>query len=121
VAAVITVIAGLSLGSWARALLPLLAVPAAVALWAWRSGTDVTPAGLTVRAAFGSRHVAWNDLYQIAPDSRGRVVAHLASGTAQTLPAVSPRDLPLLAAASPSPGPDQSAREPAREASRPAQ
>src|SRR5262245_56068778 len=58
VAAVIAMIAGLSLATWAPAYwLVLLVIPLAVAVWSWRSGTDVNRDGLTVKAALGRRRI----------------------------------------------------------------
>jgi hypothetical protein len=98
VAAVVATIAASSLASWAVWLLPLLLVPVAVAIWAWRAGTDVDADGFTVRAALGSRRVAWSEVAELVPDRQGRVTAHLASGSALTLTAVPATDLPRLAA-----------------------
>jgi len=100
VAAVIMVLSGLSLATWAPYLLGLLVIPLAVAIWSWRSGTDADAEGLTVRAAVGSRRVAWSDVGAIATDPRGRVSARLTSGSVLRLPAVTAGDLPRLVGAS---------------------
>jgi hypothetical protein len=100
VAAVIAIIGGLSLATWAQYLLPLLIIPLGVAVWGWRSGTDVDTAGVTVRAAVGTRRIPWSGVAQIATDARGRVVAYLTSGAVITLPAMTPKDLAGLVAAS---------------------
>jgi hypothetical protein len=98
VAAVITLIAASSLASWALWLLPLLLVPLVVAVWAWRAGTDVDNQGFTVRAALGSRRVAWSDVVELSSDRRGRVTARLASGGWLTLTAVPATELARLTA-----------------------
>jgi hypothetical protein len=98
VAAFVTAITGLSLGAWAVPWLPLLVLPVAVAVWSWRAGTDVAPAGVTVRAALGSRRIAWSEIDRIATNPDGRVVAYLTTGTAMVLPAVSRADLPAVVA-----------------------
>jgi hypothetical protein len=99
VAAVIMIIAGASLATWAPYLLPILLVPLAVAVWAWRSGTDVDKTGLTVRAAVGSRHVPWSTVSDLVTSPDGKVSAHLTSGRAIDLPAVTRADVPKLVAA----------------------
>jgi PH (Pleckstrin Homology) domain-containing protein len=98
VAAIIVIIAGTSVASWAPYLLPLLLIPLVVAIWSWRSGTDAGPAGLTVRAAMGSRRLAWDDVRRLSIDPRGRVVALLASGGSLVLSAVPPGELSALTA-----------------------
>jgi hypothetical protein len=96
VAAVIMMIAGLSLATWAPYLLPVLVIPLAIAVWAWRAGTDVDADGLTVRAALASRRVPWPDVTGLVTDAHGGVSAQLASGNSLPLPAVSANDLPRL-------------------------
>jgi hypothetical protein len=88
VAAVLAVIGGLSLAKWAVYLLPLLLVPLAIAVWGWRSGTDVDADGVTIRAALGKRRVPWSEIAEFTPDGRGRVAARLTSGRALRLTAV---------------------------------
>jgi hypothetical protein len=61
-AAVVFMIAALSVARWAPYLLILLVIPAVVAMWSWRSGTDADQAGLTVRALLGSRRIPWSDV-----------------------------------------------------------
>jgi hypothetical protein len=100
VAALLAVIAGVSLAKWAVYLLPLLLVPLAVAVWGWRSGTDVDATGITVRAAVGRRHVPWTEVAGFAGDDRGRVTARLTSGRALRLVAVPASALPRVVAAS---------------------
>jgi Bacterial PH domain len=99
VAAIIVMIAGISVATWAPYLLVLLLIPFAVAVWSWRSGTDVDADGLTVRAAVGRRRIPWSDVSGLVADERGRVSAHLTSGGAVALPVVSAVDLPKIVAA----------------------
>jgi hypothetical protein len=68
---------------------------AAFAVWAWRSGTDATQAGLKVRALLGSREIAWSRVAALVPEER-KVVAALTGGGQITLTAVRPQDLPKL-------------------------
>ena len=95
-AAIIFIIAGLSVARWAPYLLILLVVPAAVAVWAWRSGTDADQAGLTVRALLGNRQIPWSDVAGLVTDDKGAVSAQLTSGRAVTLPGVGRADLPRV-------------------------
>ena len=76
-------------------LLPLLLVPLGVAAWAWRSGTDATPEGLTIRALFGRRRLPWARVAGFVPEGR-RVNAVLDGGAVLRLPAVTPGDVPAL-------------------------
>jgi hypothetical protein len=82
------------------ALAVLWVLPAAVAAWVLRTGVDVDPDGLTVRAVAGSRRIGWDDVAGLAADPRGRLSAVLRGGGAVRLPVVRARHLPLLAAAS---------------------
>jgi len=100
VAAVLALIAGISLATWAVYLLPLLLVPLLVAVWGWRAGTDVDADGITVRAALGRRRVPWSEVRELFRDGRGRVGARLASGRTLTLTAVPAAELPAVVAAS---------------------
>jgi hypothetical protein len=81
-------------------LVPLLLVPAALSVWAWRAGTDASSAGLVLRALFGSRRLGWDRISGLVPDQRGRVFAVLTGGALVRLPAVRRADLPVLVAAS---------------------
>ncbi|MBB5869922.1 hypothetical protein F4553_003301 [Allocatelliglobosispora scoriae] len=80
--------------------LPLILVPLAFAVWAWRSGTDADADGLRVRALLGSRAITWSQVAALVPDERGRVLAALTNGSAVPLTAVVVTDLPRLVAAS---------------------
>jgi hypothetical protein len=99
VAAVVALIGAIPLAASAWYLTPILLVPLAVAVWAWRAGTDAGPDGLVVRALLGRRRIPWSSVTELIPDERGRVHAMLADGMAVPLPAVTARDLPQLTAA----------------------
>ncbi|MGI5213547.1 PH domain-containing protein [Plantactinospora sp. CA-290183] len=81
-------------------LTPLLLVPLAVGVWAWRAGTDADAAGLRVRALFGQRRIPWAEVAELATDARGQAVVRLRDGRLAALPAVRSVDLPDLVAAS---------------------
>jgi len=98
-AAVLAVLAGASLGSWAPLFLPVLVIPALIAVWGWRSGTDASADGLVIRATLGSRRVPWSDVTDLEAQPDGQVIAHLANGNVLELPAVSAGDVPTLVAA----------------------
>jgi hypothetical protein len=100
VAAVLVIIAGLSLVTWAVYLLPLLLIPLAIAIWGWRAGTDVDRTGVTVRAALGTRRIPWSQITELVAQPGGRVTANLSSGTTLTLTAVPASALPRVVAAS---------------------
>jgi hypothetical protein len=91
-------------------LVPILVVPLAVALWGAWAGTDADPAGVSVRALFGRRRWAWDQITAFVPSDR-RVHAMLQDGAAVPLPAVRPSDLPKLVAAS---GHELAAQSPAQ-------
>lgn len=77
-------------------------VPLATALfaiWAWRAGTDASPAGLRIRALMGSADIPWSRVDTLVPAQR-KVVAMLTGGGHVTLTAVRPEDLPKLVEAS---------------------
>lgn len=96
-------------------LAPVLLVPLAVGIWAWRAGTDAGPAGLRIRALLRQRPIPWAQVAELAADPRGRAVARLTSGHQVPLPAVRAADLPRLVAAS---GQPLLRPEPANEAGR---
>jgi hypothetical protein len=76
-------------------LAPILVVPIAVAVWAWRSGTDADAEGITIRALLGHRRLPWTRVAGFVPRRRA-VTAILNGGGAIRLPAVTPADLPRL-------------------------
>ncbi|GAB3871708.1 hypothetical protein GCM10027610_135870 [Dactylosporangium cerinum] len=84
--------------------LPVLLVPIAIAVWAWRAGTDVDAAGFTVRALLGSRRVPWAAVDGLVSQD-GTVQARLANGHFVKLDAVRPADVERITALT---GPDQS-------------
>jgi hypothetical protein len=99
VGAVIAMIAGSSLATWAPYLLVLLLVPLAVAVWSWRAGTDVDADAVTIRAAVGRRRVPWSQISELAAQDGQRVTVRLTSGSTFVLPAVGVDDMPRLVAA----------------------
>ncbi|SCG71155.1 PH domain-containing protein [Micromonospora echinaurantiaca] len=98
-AAVIATIGALPLASARWYLLPVLLVPVAVALWAWRAGTDADARELRLRALAGQRRIGWEHVVELATDPRGRAVARLDDGQQVVLPAVRGADLPRLVSA----------------------
>ena len=81
-------------------LAPVLLVPAAVGVWAWRAGTDADPTGLWIRALLSQRHIPWAEIAEFGADRRGRAVARFGDGRSTVLPAVRAADLRRLVAAS---------------------
>jgi hypothetical protein len=79
-------------------LAPILVVPLAVAFWGWRAGTDADASGVCIRALFGRRRLAWDQITGFVRVDR-QVRATLADGASVPLPAVGPDDLPRLVAA----------------------
>jgi hypothetical protein len=99
VAALIAALGGIPLAAQGGFWPLVLVVPVAVAIWAWRAGTDVTENGLRVRALLASRIVLWPQVSELRADGGKHVVAVLADGSALPLTAVRPADLPKLVAA----------------------
>jgi Bacterial PH domain len=106
VAAVIALIGAVPLLAYGWYFLPILLVPLAVAIWAWRAGTDVDARGLRVRAALLSRRVTWAEVAELGTDPRGRVGARLTNGAVLRLPAVTQADLPRLVSLAPGAKPE---------------
>jgi hypothetical protein len=98
-AAIIAFIGALPLANARGYLLPVLLVPLAVGLWAWRAGTDADARELRLRALFGQRRIGWDQVVELATDARGRAVARLDDGQQVVLPAVRGDDLPRLVSA----------------------
>ncbi|MEU5905073.1 PH domain-containing protein [Micromonospora sp. NPDC047467] len=98
-AAIIAFVGALPLANAQAYLLPVLLVPLAVGVWAWRAGTDANPRELRLRALAGQRRIDWDQVVELATDPRGRAVARLDDGQQVVLPAVRGRDLPRLVAA----------------------
>lgn len=100
VAAIIAFIGALPIAGVGWYFAPVLLIPLAVAVWAWRAGTDADPRGVRVRALLGQRRIDWSEIIELAPDDQGRIVALLSNGQVARLPAVHTADLPQLVAAS---------------------
>ncbi|MFF5178963.1 PH domain-containing protein [Micromonospora sp. NPDC000316] len=98
-AAIIAFVGALPLANAQAYLLPVLLVPLAVAVWAWRAGTDADPRELRLRALAGQRRIDWDQVVELATDPRGRAVARLDDGQQVVLPAVRGSDLPRLVSA----------------------
>ena len=99
VAALIAFVGTVPLAGTRWALAPLLLIPLAVGVRAWRAGTDVHPDHLRVRALFGSTRVPWARVVEMAPDPRGRISALLDNGTVIPLTGVTTANLPSVLAA----------------------
>ncbi|MBN9758025.1 Low molecular weight protein antigen 6 [Pseudonocardia sp. Ae406_Ps2] len=78
----------------------VLVLPVAAIAWILRVRTTVDPETLTVRSAFSSRTVDWDDVRGLRIGSRSRVSAVLGEDDDLVLPAVHARDLPALSVAS---------------------
>lgn len=100
VAAFITLVGAIPLAAQSWGYTPILAVPLAFTLWAWRAGTDADADGVVVRALLGNRRIPWSEIAALIPDGDRRVRAGLVSGGVIRLPAVTAADLPRLVAAS---------------------
>ncbi|MBQ0989190.1 PH domain-containing protein [Micromonospora sp. H61] len=112
VAAIIAFVGALPLANARDYLLPVLLVPLAVAVWAWRAGTDADARELRIRALVGQRRIDWDQVLELTTDQRGRAVARLDDGHQVTLPAVRGADLPRLVAVTGQPLPDAPAETP---------
>ncbi|MCI4064663.1 PH domain-containing protein [Micromonospora sp. R77] len=99
VAAIVAFIGALPLATARWWLSWVLLLPLAVAVWAWRAGTDADPRELRLRAVAGQRRIAWDRVAELVTDPRGRVAARLDDGQQVLLPAVRAADLPRLVAA----------------------
>ncbi|MFF3856578.1 PH domain-containing protein [Micromonospora sp. NPDC002575] len=98
VAAVIAFIGALPLASAGWYFAPVLLVPLAVGVWAWRAGTEADARELRLRALAGQRRVAWARVVELSADARGRAVARLDDGELLVLPGVRGSELPRLVA-----------------------
>ncbi|MEH0933576.1 PH domain-containing protein [Micromonospora psammae] len=99
VAAIVAFLGALPLASVEWYLSPVLLVPLAVGIWAWRAGTDADPRELRLRALAGDRRIRWDQVAELTTDGRGRAVARLGDGQEVVLPAVRGTDLPRLVSA----------------------
>ncbi|AEV88262.1 hypothetical protein ACWT_7252 [Actinoplanes sp. SE50] len=115
VAAGIAVVSAVPLAGTSWALAPLLLIPLTALVWAWRSGTDVFPDEVLVRALFGGTRVPWSRITGLAPDQRGRVSALLDNGNVIRLTGVTRDNVSLVldAAGKSATGTDEPADEPA--------
>lgn len=100
VAAFVTTLGSLPLATYSWYLAPILLVPAAVAVWGWRAGTDVDTEGLRVRALFGSRFLPWTGVASLRIGDRERVYAETLSGGEVRLTGVTAADVPRVVEAS---------------------
>ncbi|MEW2147332.1 PH domain-containing protein [Micromonospora vinacea] len=112
VAAIIAFVGALPLANASAYLLPVLLVPLAVAIWAWRAGTDADARELRIRALAGQRRIGWDQVLELTTDQRGRAVARLDDGRQVILPAVRGADLPRLVEATGQTLPDAPADAP---------
>jgi hypothetical protein len=93
IAAVVAFFGAIPLATSHAYLLPIALVPILIAVWGWRAGTDVGPAGLRIRALFGSRLVPWSHVAALVPADRKHVYAVLTTGRQVRLPAVGAAEL----------------------------
>ncbi|WP_319462143.1 PH domain-containing protein [Micromonospora sp. RTP1Z1] len=99
VAAIVASIGALPLATARWWLLWVLLIPLAVAVWAWRSGTEADPQELRLRALTGQRRIGWERVAELTGDERGRAIVRLDDGERLVLPAVRAADLPRLISA----------------------
>jgi hypothetical protein len=99
VAALIAFVGTLPIAGSRWQLAPIMLIPLVVLFWVLRAGTDVTADGLRVRALFGSTHIPWSRIDQLAPDHRGRVSALRTDGKVVRLTGVTTANLPAVIAA----------------------
>lgn len=99
VAAVIAFVGAVPVAGAGWPYAPILLIPAAVIVWAWRAGTDVRKDELRVRALVGSTRVPWTRITELAPDRRGQISALLDNGNTIKLTAVTTGNLPKVLAA----------------------
>ncbi|CAN5151085.1 hypothetical protein BH20ACT5_BH20ACT5_08290 [soil metagenome] len=93
-------ICAIPLASVSPWLLALLGLPALAGIYVWRGGMDLDASGVTVRSAFGTVAVPWDDIAGLAVRGRGVLWLARRDGTALRLPVLRARDLPRLHAAS---------------------
>jgi hypothetical protein len=99
VAALIAFVGTVPLAGARWSLTPILLIPLAAGIWAWRAGTDVYPDRLRVRALFGSTMVPWQRITELAPDEQGRVSALLDNGNVIRLTGLTWANLPAVISA----------------------
>ncbi|GIM95869.1 PH domain-containing protein [Paractinoplanes toevensis] len=99
VAAVIAFVGTVPLAGAGWEWTPVLLLPAAAFVWAWRAGTDVYADELRVRALVGSVKVPWPRIAELAPDRSGQISALLDNGHMIRLTGVTQANLPRVLAA----------------------
>lgn len=99
VAGFIVAISLLTLGVVSFWLMLTALLPVFWMIWLWRSGTDLGPDGIRVRALAGERRVPWSEVRGLVTDRRDRAAAALRGGNSLPLPAMSAADLRRLTAA----------------------
>lgn len=113
VAAMIAFVSAVPLAGTSWAFSPLLLIPVACFVWAWRAGTDVRADDLRVKALVGSTRVPWSSIVELAPDERGRISALLDNGNTIKLTGVTTDNLPrVLAVAGKTPQAEPAEEEP---------
>jgi hypothetical protein len=81
---------------WHPILLTLYVFPLLAAVFIARRSTVIDQKTITVRAIFGSRVIAWDDVRGLIVNARDGVSAALSDGTALRLPYVRVRHLAVL-------------------------
>ncbi|GIF18693.1 hypothetical protein BJ973_008348 [Actinoplanes tereljensis] len=99
VAAVIAFVGTVPLAGAGWEWTPVLLLPAAAFVWAWRAGTDVYADELRVKALVGSTVVPWPRIAELAPDRSGQIAALLDNGNMIRLTGVTQANLPRVLAA----------------------
>jgi hypothetical protein len=99
VAGLIVTISVLTLASVSDWLALLALPPLAWTVWVWRAGTEADRTGIRVRALAGRKWIPWSRVRGLATEG-DRVAATLTDGATVPLTAVTPAELPRLAAAS---------------------
>lgn len=75
-------------------------IPVLLVLWIRRLRTEISPEAITAVGTFGTTQVAWEDVKGLRFAKFGSARAECVDGSSVRLPAVTFRDLPLIAAAS---------------------
>ena len=96
VAALIALVGTVPVAGVRWSLAPILLIPLAVLVWAWRAGTDVFADSVRVRALLGSTTVPWARVAQLVPNERGQVAAVLLDQTIVPLTGVTVGNLPAV-------------------------
>jgi hypothetical protein len=96
VAALIAFVGTVPLAGVRWELSPILLIPLLAGIWAWRSGTDVYPDRLKIRALIGSTTVPWDRITELAPDRQEQISALLDNGNIIRLSGVTVGNLPVV-------------------------